>query len=328
MMSFLLGRSLRLPLACAIALAPVLAAGAAPASAPVLVLELRQDVEVDHARILLGDVAALPAGTAPDVAGLDLGAAPRANAVERLTRAQIALLVRRRLQWPAAALAWSGADSVRVQRHAQPVAGAVLGDAAVAAVLAAWGPHYPGLQAQVEAAPADVDIARGAYTIAARPLDTTRLPARAAVWLDLLVDGQVQRSVVVPVSVTWQRPAYLARRALAAGIIVRASDFDVQELNVAGLDAQPAVEIPAAGWRLRRAMQPGQLLARALLPASGTVFPGDTVVVQARSGAIGIDMPAVVQAEAVPGERVVVRTRHSSETLTGRLTAAGTVLIE
>jgi flagella basal body P-ring formation protein FlgA len=97
---------------------------------------------------------------------------------------------------------------------------------------------------------------------------------------------------------------------------------------VAGLDAQPAVEIPAAGWRLRRAMQPGQLLARALLPASGTVFPGDTVVVQAHSGAIGIDMPAVVQAEAMPGELVVVRTRHSSETLTGRLTAAGTVLIE
>jgi flagella basal body P-ring formation protein FlgA len=162
----------------------------------------------------------------------------------------------------------------------------------------------------------------------ARPLDAARLPARAAVWLDLLVDGQVQRSIVVPVSLTWQRPAYLARRALAAGSTVQADDFEVREQNVAGLDAQPAGGVPAAGWRLRRAMQAGQVLQRALLPASGTVFPGDTVLVQARNGAIGIDIPAVVQAEAVPGQLVAVRTQHSSETLTGRLTAAGTVLVE
>jgi flagella basal body P-ring formation protein FlgA len=331
MMSLSMVRSLRFPLACALVLLPALAAGgaqAAPASAPVLALTLRHDVQLDHARILLGDVAALPAGTAPDVAGLDLGAAPRVNAVERLTRAQIALLIRRRLQWPAAALAWSGADSVSVQRHSQPVAGAVLGEAAVDAVLAAWSPRFPGLQASVEAPPADVEIVRGAYTITARALDATRLPARAAVWLDLLVDGQVQRSVVVPVSFTWQRPAYVARRALAAGSTVQAEDFDVREQNVAGLDAQPVGGTPAPGWRLRRAMQPGQVLARGLLPASGTVFPGDTVLVQVHSGAIGIDMPAVVQTEAAQGQQVVVRTQHSSETLTGRLTAAGTVLIE
>jgi flagella basal body P-ring formation protein FlgA len=330
MMSFLMVRSLRFPLACALAFLPALAAsgGVHAAPAPTLALKLRHDVQLDHARILLGDVAALPAGAAPEVAGLDLGAAPRVNAIERLTRAQIALLIRRRLPAPPAALAWSGADSVSVQRRSQQVAGAVLGEAAVGAVLAAWGPQFAGLQASVEAPPADVEIILGTYTITARALDAARLPARAAVWLDLLVDGQVQRSVVVPVSFTWQRPAYLARRPLAAGSTVQAEDFEVREQNVAGLDAQPASGVPASGWRLRRAMQPGQLLARALLPAAGTVFPGDTVLVQERSGAIGIDIPAVVQAEAAPGQMVAVRTQHSSETLTGRLTAAGTVLIE
>jgi flagella basal body P-ring formation protein FlgA len=36
----------------------------------------------------------------------------------------------------------------------------------------------------------------------------------------------------------------------------------------------------------------------------------------------------VAQAEAAPGQLVAVRAQHSSDTLTGRLTAAGTVLIE
>lgn len=307
-----------------------------------LALTLRQEVQLAGARILLGDVVTPAPGSteaiAPELAGLDLGAAPRVNAVERLTRAQIGLLIRRRLQQGAnpapsapaapAALAWDGAESVSVQRLSQPVSGAVLAEAAVGALLAAYGPRFPGLQASAQALPADVEIAVGTYTIQARALDAARLPARAAVWLDLLIAGQVQRSVVVPVMVVWQRPAYVARRALPAGQLVQPDDFEVRAQDVAGMNAQPVSGAPSATWRLRRAMQAGQVLARELLPASGAVFPGDAIRVQTRSGAIGIEIAGVVQAEAVPGQLVVVRAPHSSDTLTGRLTAAGTVVIE
>jgi flagella basal body P-ring formation protein FlgA len=329
MMSFPLARRAWRLLACALALAPACsAAGSLPPAAPALALTLLQEVQLDHARILLGDVAALPAGAAPELARLDLGAAPRVNAIGRLSRAQIALLIRRRLPQPPAALAWSGADSVSVQRRSQALAGAVLGQAAVDAVLAAYGPRFAGLQAAVESLPADVEIIPGPYAIRARALDAARLPARASVWLDLLVEGQVQRSVVVAVGFTLQRPAYLARRALSAGSMAAARDFEVREINVAGLDAQPVSAAGQPGWRVRGALQAGQVLTRAQVPASGTVFPGDTVLLQARSGAIGIDVAAVVQAEAVPGQRVSVRASHSSDVLTGRLTAAGTVVIE
>ena len=318
-------------LACAMAFAPAYVAGAAvpdaaAASTPALALTLREHVQLDHARIVLGDVATLADGASAELASLDLGPAPRVNAIERISRAQIALLVRRRLQQPV--LAWSGADSVSVQRLSQPVPGSVLGDAAVAALLDAYGARFPGLQASAPALPADVDIIFGGYTVKARALDASRLPARAAVWLDLMVAGQVQRSVVVPVTLAWQRPVYVARRALPAGSMVQSGDFEVREQNVAGLDAQPVAGTGTPGWRLRRAMVSGQVLARGLLPASGTVFPGDTVRLQARSGAIGIDVAAVVQAEAAPGQLVAVRALHSSDTLTGRLSAAGTVLIE
>lgn len=327
-MSSLFASRARRVLACVIAFAPAVAGAASPQGVPALALTLRQDVQLDQPRILLGDVAVLPAGAASALARLDLGAAPRVNAVERLSRAQIALLIRRRLPQPPEALAWSGAESVNVQRRAQSVAGSVLGQAAVDAVLAAYGPRFPGLQAALASQPGDVDIVPGAYTIKARALDTARLPARTPVWLDLLVDGQVQRSVVVAVGFTWQRPAYLARRSLAAGSKVAPDDFEVREMNVAGLDAQPVNAAGQGGWRMRRPLQAGQVLTSAQVPPGGTVFPGDTVLLQARSGAIGIDVEAVVQAEAAPGQRVAVRTRHSSDTLTGRLTAAGTVVIE
>ena len=327
-MSFFFARRVRRLLACVIAFAPAFGAAASLPGAPALALTLRQEVQLDHPRILLGDVAVLPDGASPALAALDLGAAPRVNAVERLSRVQIALLIRRRLPRPPETLAWNGAESVNLQRRSQSVAGSLLGEAAVGAVLAAYGPRHPGLQAAPESLPGDVDIITGAYDIKARALDTARLPARTPVWLDLLVGGRVQRSVVVPVGFTWQRPAYLARRPLAAGGLAGPDDFEVRESNGAGLDAQPVDAAGQAGWRMRRALQAGQVLARAQVPPRGTVFPGDTVLLQARSGSIGIDVEAVVQAEAAPGQQVAVRTRHSSDTLTGRLTAAGTVVIE
>lgn len=306
------------------------APGAAVEAVPsTLALTLRAQVQLDGPRIALGDVAVLPPGAAPELALLDLGASPRVNALERLTRTQIALLIQRRSRQPLAALAWHGADSVSVQRKSQLVAGSVLGEAAVQAVIAAYGSRFPGLQAVAPAQPDDVDVATGAYTLRARALDSQQLPARAVVWLDLVADGQVLRSVVVPVTLTWRRPVYLARRTLAGGAMVRADDFEVSENNVAGLNAQPVTdEHDAPGWRLRRTMQAGQILTRQLLPATGTVFPGDRVRVHTRSGAIGIDIDAVVQAEAAPGQLVAVRAPTSSDTLTGRLTVAGTVVME
>lgn len=318
---------LALALLCAIHLATPLAAAAPPP----LELSLRAHVQLPGARILLGDVADLPAGAAPGLALLDLGPAPRVHAIERLNRGQIALLVRRRFGQPLGALAWSGADSVTVQRQSQAVAGAALANYAAQAVLASFGARHPGMEASVPTPPADVDIAPGEYRISARALQAPQLPARVAVWLDLVAGGQVLRSVVVPVAVTWRQPAYLARRRLAAGSVVGPADFEVREENVAGQDARPVAADAAQsapGWRLRHAMQPGQLLTRALLPAAGTVFPGDRVRVRASSGGVGIESDAVVQAEAGPGQMVAVRGQHSSDTVTGRLTDAGIVVID
>lgn len=308
-----------------LALAPAASALAAPAP---LTLALRAQVELDHARIVLGDVVELGADAAPGLAQLDLGPAPRINAVERFTRAQLALLIRRRFQPPLPALAWSGADSVTLQSKTQAVAGAALGEAAQDAVRAAFAARHPGLETALPTAPSDVDIVLGAYTIRARAIDAPRLPARVAVWLDLIAGSRVLRSVVVPVNITQRRSAYVARRRLAAGSLVRPDDFEVRDENVAGLQAQPVSASDQQGWRLRRALQAGQILLQDMLPAPGTVFPGDRVRLHTRSGAIGIEVEAVVQVEATPGQLVAVRANNGSDTVAGRLTAAGTVVIE
>lgn len=300
-----------------------------PAAAAPLALALRAQVQLDHARIVLGDVAELPSDAAPGLAQLDLGPAPRVHAVERLTRDQLALLIRRRFHQPLPALAWRGADSVTLQSMTQAVAGVALTQAAVDAVLATFAARHPGLEAAVQAVPADVEIALGDYKITARALDAPLLPARAAVWLDLVAGGQVARSVVVPVTITQRREAYVARRRLAAGSVVQPDDFEVREENVAGLHARPVAASDQGGhWRLRRALQPGQVLVQDMLPAPGTVFPGDRIRLLAHSGAIGIEVDAVVQAEAAPGQLVAVRPNNSSDTVAGRLTVAGTVVIE
>lgn len=294
--------------------------------AAALTLTLRSEVQLGHARILLADVAELPAGTAPALAALDLGPAPRLQQQTRINRGQIAQLMQRRLQENLPSITWQGADSVQIQTAAQTVSGEALGAAALAAVQTAFGTRYPGLEALLAAPQAGLDIPLGAYQLRARAPEAALLPARVALWLDVVAQGQVLRSVVVPVTLSLRRPAYVARRALAAGSQAQAADFEVRESDVAGLDALP---VGADGsWRLKRPVQAGQVLVQAMLPVRGAVFAGDHVRLQMRQGGIDLEADAVAQADAAPGQMVAVRSSFSSDTVAGRLTAAGTVIIE
>jgi len=67
---------------------------------------------------------------------------------------------------------------------------------------------------------------------------------------------------------------------------------------------------------------------QAMLPVHGAVFAGDHVRLQMRQGGIGLEADAVAQADAAPGQMVAVRSSFSSDTVAGRLTADGTVIIE
>lgn len=293
-----------------------------------LSVELRAEALVDHGRIALADVAVIHADGAQAAAlgSIELGRVPRVGYVERLSRGQIEQAIRRTTA-RAGAISWQGATAVAVRPRAQTVPAHTLSQAAVAALQQ----HLAGMSGRttisVEAPPADVLVPVGQLELHTRALPAQPRNGRAPVWIDLRVNGELYRSVVVQLNVSVHQQAYLARHAIDAGELVTAADFEIAAADVAGTDALPTQQ-PLAPFRAARALRTGQALTSAAMLPSGTVLRGDQVRLTIRAGAIGIDAAGVAMDDAGTGQPVRVRPSGSQDIVIGRLGPSGAVIID
>lgn len=299
----------------------LLAPGAAPCLAAAAVpLTLRASVTLDHPAVVLADLVDAAPGIDPRLLAMPLGAAPRVGYVLHWRRADLAAQLRR--QGANVAIDWQGASAVSVATLTQRLDPQLLQEAAVARLAATFGEPDDAFNL----APQDgaVDIPQRPYALRTRPVATGG-GARVLVWVDVLVDGAVYRSVVVPATVTRMRAGWVARRALAAGSRIDSADVEPRQVNAAGLGPLPdAVD----GARLRGAVRAGEVLTMATLAPTGAVLRGDAVRLTIQSGALAIEAPGVAQGSALPGQLVAVRSASSGEILSGRVNRAGNVLVE
>ncbi len=298
------------------------------ASEPVrsdVAIELRSSALIDHPRIVLADVAVIHGHAALQT--IALGQAPRVGYVERLTRTQIEQAIRRHAGSEVGAFNWSGASSVAVKIQSQAVTGSDVSAAAMQALRSQFDTSHRAIALSLASPVADVELPAGPVELRARPLQASVLPARVPMWVDLLVNGTVYRSVVVQLSVSSRQPAYRALRDLAQGAWASQEDFAVADADVAGIEAVTVgSQLPA--FRLRQNIKAGQLLSTAAQTSSGKVLRGDQVRLFIKSGQIGIETAAVAMAEAMPGQLLAVRPAGGTEIVTGRVSHAGTVTIE
>lgn len=293
-----------------------------------LSVELRAEALVDHARVALADVAVIHADGAQAAAlgAIELGRAPRVGYVERFSRGQIEQAIRSTTP-NAGAVSWSGATAVAVRTGAQTVAAQFMSQAAIEALRR----HLAGMGGRttisVETPPADVLVPVGQLELRPRALPARVQNGRAPVWIDLHVNGELYRSVVVRLAVSVHQQAYLARHEIDAGALVTSADFEIAEADVAGTDPLPAQQ-PLAPFRAARALRAGQPLTSAAMLAGGTILRGDQVRLTIRAGAIGIDTAGVAMDDAGPGQPVRVRPSGSQDIVTGRLGPSGAVIID
>lgn len=297
-------------------------------AAPDASLELRRDALVEQARIVLGDVAVVPSAQphAEALRAVALGQAPRVGYVERFSRAQLEQAIRRQVP-NAGAIDWSGAAVVAVRTRAQSVPAQAMADVAIAAARARF--YGAGRRVDVSLAVPlnDLEVPAGALEVRARPSQAKVQGGRLPLWLDLLVNGKVYRSVVAELAVSAQQQAYVARRALQPGELASAADFEVLEADVAGADALPADRtLPA--FRVGRAVRAGEALSAGAMLESGKILRGDQVRVRVMSGQIGIETSAVAMADAAPGQALRVRPSGGTDIVTGRVNPSGVVIIE
>ncbi|OEZ96668.1 flagellar basal body P-ring formation chaperone FlgA [Duganella sp. HH101] len=316
--------------------AAVVAAGALvlalSARAGEVVISLRPDVLLSTPRVTLADVAQVETDDAQlrqAFGGVSLGAAPLAGQVEQRSRAELDLAMRSLSLSRGQRIVWRGAERVRIQSQSQALDGELLLDLARAQVQQRFGAAGQELQLSLAAPLPDLAAPAGALQYRARMVDASRLRPRMPVWIDVMAQGAVYRSVVVPLAVSAYRSVYVAQRALPAGAVATAADFALRREEVADLADAPLAEgALEQGGRLRQPLAVGQVVTVRQIAPAAMVLRGDRVRLVTAVAGIEVETAAYAQADAVVGQQVPVRPERSNDMVTARVMAPGLVRIE
>jgi len=305
---------------------------ALPAQAVEAVIELRPEVLLNGSRMTLADVARVAAPSVElrqALEGVPLGSAPLAGQVAQRSQAELDLALRGLSLARGVSIVWRGAERVRIQSQSQPLDSALLRELARAQLQQGLGAADVELDVRLAAPLPDLAAPAGALQYRARLVDGSRLRPRMAVWIDVLAQDVVYRSVIVPLAVSAWRNVYVAQRALPAGAVATAADFVLRREEVAGLpDAPLAGGALQHGGRVRQALAAGQVVtARQIAPAA-MVLRGDRVRLVTAAAGIEVETGAYAQADAVVGQQVQVRPERSNDMVMARVMAPDLVRIE
>jgi flagella basal body P-ring formation protein FlgA len=249
--------------------------------------------------------------------------------MEQRTRAELDMVLHAQPLAPGHRIVWRGADSVRLQSASQMLDSALLLTLAQQQVRQVFAAPGLTLELRLAAPLAELVAPPGALQYQARLADATRLHARMAVWIDVLAQDAVYRSVLVPLAVQAWREAYVARRALPAGALLAPADVELRREDVAGLaEAALAPGALASGGRLRQALEAGQIVTTRQVAGGDMVLRGDRVRLVSHGAGIAVETSAMAQADAVVGQQVRVKPDRSNETVQAWVIAPGLVSME
>lgn len=130
----------------------------------------------------------------------------------------------------------------------------------------------------------------------------------------------------VPVSINEIGLVVVATTARQRGEIVRPSDLTLEERDLGLLRKGYATEIDVVtGQRLRRDIEPGEVVAPRLLAVDPVIKRGQRVTLTAGQGAMQVRMAGLALADGIEGQRIRVRNLSSAREIEGVVRSAQTV---
>jgi flagella basal body P-ring formation protein FlgA len=135
-------------------------------------------------------------------------------------------------------------------------------------------------------------------------------------------------SVFVPVSVESEASVRVLRANLPRGATISEDDAPPQRRRFSGLSENYVKSgDPLTGYRLRRPVAAGSVLARDALEPAPVVHRGAQVTVRAESAGFRIETSGKALADAAPGQRVRVQQVASLKVVEGVVDNAGIVRV-
>jgi len=226
----------------------------------------------------------------------------RQSAVACESRVACLLLV----SWLLLALAGNPAGAASFEDHAR------IRDAAERAVRAQLADE-PG-QLVVEAQALDPRLLMPACEQPLQASAPRGMQGRARVTVEVSCMGQRAWRVYVPVGIRLRRMVVVTAQPLERGKVLAPGDVILAERELAELGSGYLTSLDAAnGQVLRRAVPAGAPLSAGLLEAPILVRRGQPVTLQARSGALSVQAPAVARGDGVLGALIEVQNVSSKK---------------
>jgi len=311
--------------------AAALSAGAADAErtpAPILA-KLKTRALVHERQIALGDVAEVAGGDAEAVRRLNsvrLGKSPRLGYTEQVSLEEIRRLVRMQFAGLDEQVAWEGGKAVAIETAAVSYDGRRIVDAAMDHLRRALSQRHERVEIQPAEAAPFLQLPLGEVSLKPRDIAPANLRrSRVTVWVDLALDGEFYRSVIVPLRLEIPAPVMVARKSLLPGQVAAPEDFEWRQLDLAALGSEPAAPETAFGLRLRRPLAAGEALLQTSLEQPLAVSTGDVVTLQLHNGALQIETQALALSTGAVGQIVKIRPGASDAVIPAEVVSPGVV---
>lgn len=297
-------------------------AGQAQAQAKV---SLKPEAMVEASEVYLSDIATIQSqdkSLAQALSGIRVATVPMPGQTVNVDASSIQLRLRAAKVDPGKVQVVDSSRT-KVTRAFQLVDSASLLEAARSALEASF---TNGARVEVEAtrSPADVRIRPGQVDLVARPS-----AARAGIQtvpVEILVDGQKDRTVSVSLRVRVFQPVVVLNTAVARGQMLTPADLTIDEREVSAFAGDLITDpVFAEGLKTRRPMAAGSFLRSADLDVIPLVRRNAPVVVSTTAGRVTIRSTGQALEDGTMGQMVKVRPAGSTETISGKVVGEGRV---
>jgi flagella basal body P-ring formation protein FlgA len=189
--------------------------------------------------------------------------------------------------------------------------------------------RYEDVDVQLGSAMADLAVPAGDVTLFVRTGDLQRVSSRLPVWVDVAVNGKIERTVSAMLEVRASQRVYVARHLVPEGEYLASEDADVVLADVTKLSEIPlSLGELRTGIRTRRALRQGEIIRRTQIAAKADVMRGDPVKLTVVQAGLAVETIAKAQQDGVIGQRIRVKPTQSNDVVTAMIVDAGVVRME
>lgn len=281
---------------------------------------VRPSAEVCGPSIMLGDIA----GVSKQLGSVAICPSPLPGKVRQITRDQITIALKRAGVHENVELLCP--DVITVMRKSSAVSGDALLEAARRFIMSSN--DLPGTISVELARPITPQVVpTGKLELRVKPGTRGVRRGQNSLPIEIAVDGEVYRTVSVPVRVKVLASVPVATKAITSGEEISSANVSIEERDITALPSDTILGEPKPGWTARVPITDGAILRQSWVSDPPAIHSGDVVSVVVISGAVTLSDKGTAVQEGRPGDLIKVRMLGDSREIRGTVAGPGVVEI-